>query len=244
MEMDPLDTETLRQNLNNQDEIVEGMIDRQPDDQAVCKQCGKELKMASIRRHIKSVHRDVLETLMAETNSNNIGIVPEENLGASASGTAQLNVNDQGWEENVVQVGMDINEMYGKSPNGRFQCFVVGCGKEFTASSSARRHVKNTHQEIDIPCVICNNVSKNPTAYAKHLKDAHKTTPAEMKKCKRVPISNDGQDFLLMYGNGSTKCFCDGNCGKVFSARSSAMRHVKKEHKNVQGTPQEEEDEQ
>ena len=55
------------------DEIVEGMIDRQPDDQAVCKQCGKELKMASIRRHIKSVHRDVLETLMAETNSNNIG---------------------------------------------------------------------------------------------------------------------------------------------------------------------------
>ena len=65
-----------------------------------------------------------------------------------------------------------------------------------------------------------------------------------MKKCKRVPISNDGQDFLLMYGNGSTKCFCDGNCGKVFSARSSAMRHVKKEHKNVQGTPQEEEDEQ
>ena len=67
---------------------------------------------------------------------------------------------------------------------------------------------------------------------------------AEMKKCKRVPISNDGQDFLLLFGNGTTKCVCDGNCGKVFSARSSAMRHVKKEHKNVQGTPQEEEDEQ
>ena len=62
------------------DEIVEGMIDRQPDDQAVCKQCGKELKMASIRRHIKSVHRDVLETLMAETNSNNIGELQVSNI--------------------------------------------------------------------------------------------------------------------------------------------------------------------
>ena len=66
--------------------------------------------------------------------------------------------------------------MYGKSPNGKFQCFVEGCGKEFSSSGNARRHVKNTHQEIDITCVICNNVSKNPTAYAKHLKDVHKTT--------------------------------------------------------------------
>ena len=49
MEMDPQDTETLRHNLNNQDEIVEGMIDRQPDDRAVCKQCGKKLKMTFIR---------------------------------------------------------------------------------------------------------------------------------------------------------------------------------------------------
>ena len=68
-------------------------------------------------------------------------MVPEENLGASTSGTSQHNTNDQGeinfstlarllttypansylgtaWEENVVQVGMDIS----KSLMLRFAC--------------------------------------------------------------------------------------------------------------------------
>ena len=65
-----------------------------------------------------------------------------------------------------------------------------------------------------------------------------------MNKCKRVPISNDGQEFLLIFGNGSVKCCCGYSCGKVFSSRGNAMRHVKKEHQNVQRSPQEEEDEQ
>ena len=65
-----------------------------------------------------------------------------------------------------------------------------------------------------------------------------------MNKSKRIPISNDGQEFLLIFGNGSVKCCCGYSCGKVFSSRGNAMRHVKKEHNYAKGSPEDEEDEQ
>ena len=122
-------------------------------------------------------------------------------------------------------------------------------------SSRNRHSLCHMQQRIEESYCICQTLERRSQNYYRYIQilsffseciDQNFTflILAEMNKCKRVPISNDGQEFLLIFGNGSVKCCCGYGCGKVFSSRGNAMRHVKKEHQNVQGSPQEEEDEQ
>merc|ERR1719305_1719158 len=76
----------------------------------------------------------------------------------------------------------DIDGNISKSADGAI-CTCNVCGKILSCMSSARRHFKTTHEEIEpTPCPLgCGFESKNPTSLDMHLKNVHSVTKKEIK---------------------------------------------------------------
>merc|ERR1712223_1245083 len=99
-------------------------------------------------------------------------------------------------------------------------CTCNVCGKVLSVMSSARRHYKTTHEEIEpTPCPLgCGLEFKNPTSLENHLKNVHSVTKQQIKHAQRIPMSS--QDFLLVLASDNVMCFTASGCNTKLSCVS------------------------
>merc|ERR1712001_453653 len=141
-----------------------------------------------------------------------------------------------------------------QNPDGGVSCNV--CGKVVSCMSSARRHYKTTHEEIEpTPCPLgCGLEFKNPTSLENHLKNVHSVMAILIK---REPIAmetyaagdfdnpsnadnendhketggnedtNEGNSGFLILPNGKVQC---PKCPKILSKIGNAIIHDKSVH--------------
>jgi len=131
----------------------------------------------------------------------------------------------------------NIDGNISKSADGAI-CTCNVCGKILSCMSSARRHYKTTHEEIEpTPCPLgCGFESKNPTSLDVHLKNVHSVTNKQIKHAQRIPMN--GLDFLIVLAQDNVMCFTAAGCNTKLSCLASAKRHYKQKHGQELGSGQ------
>lgn len=101
------------------------------------------------------------------------------------------------------------------------------CGKQFSSLSGMRQHITKNHSQplMHLQCDICNKVMATAIGFKLHLYKAHnRQKPYQCNYCPKTFFKQEHLNCHEENFHGNLPCSV---CGKIFSLKSSLMRHEK-----------------